>query len=104
MEVDTVHKKDAEGNIGEVVKTFRGLDIIDDYWLLEELKLWNEEGNFDAFISASLAIALGTSRELDYEKTVTIQEPQAEKKNIKPEYSRSLLPSNYKTRTKRSYI
>lgn len=90
-EVDTIHKKTKDDTIGDIVKTIRGYDLIDDYWLLEELKLWNEEGNFDRFISFSLALLLGISRELDYEKTTTIVEEPKEKKKAPPKKPVSLL-------------
>lgn len=92
-EIDTIHEKTNDDSLGKVVKTIRGYDLIDDYWLLQELKLWNEETNADAFISASLAIILGISRELDYEKVTTIVEKEINKKPKIKEKPRSVLPS-----------
>jgi len=95
-EVDTIHEKTNDDSIGKVVKTIRGYDLIDDYWLLEELKLWNPEDNFDAFISAALALILGISRELDYEKVTTeIEKSDKPKRNNKPNKPTSLLQSSF---------
>lgn len=82
-EIDTIHKKTSEDtdSIGEIVKTVRGYDLINDYWLLEELKLWNEDNNSDRFVSAALAIILGVSREIDHDKTVYSQDKQ---ERVKP--------------------
>lgn len=94
-EIDTIHKKTTDDTIGEVVKTIRGYDLIDDYWLLEELKLYNEDGNFDRFISFSLAILLGISRELDYEKVTTIVEKQKQTKPKQQKKPISLLKPTF---------
>lgn len=83
-EIDTIHKITSDGTIGETVKTIRGYDLVNDYWLLQELKLYNDDGNFDRTIAAGLAIILGVSRELDHEKT--IYEEDKEEKKKKPTY------------------
>ena len=83
QEIDTIHKKTNNDTVGDIIKTIRGYDLIDDYWLLEELKLYNEDGNFDRFISCALSLLLGISRELDYEKSTIVYE-ETETKNKKP--------------------
>lgn len=97
-EIETFHKATKDDTIGEVIKTIRGYDITKDYWLLEELKLYNDDsGNFDRVISAGLAIILGVSRELDHEKT--IYEEDKEYKRKQPTLIKkhnSLLPSSNK--------
>ena len=52
---------------------------MDGYWTLEELKLYNEEDNFDRFYSSALAVAYGTAEELTFEKKVQIQTEQENK-------------------------
>lgn len=81
-EIDTIHQHTTDDTIGKVIKTIRGYSLVDDYWLLEELKQWNEEDNFDRFIAFSLAIIIGLSRELDYEKTLTEVEEDPDPKPI----------------------
>lgn len=93
-EIDAIHKKNSDGTIGEVIKTIRGYDLVNDYWLLEELKLYNEDGNFDRFISAGLAIILGVSRELDHEKTIYTQEKENKNKPTPIKKPVSLLLNN----------
>lgn len=44
---------------GEVYKIYTGIDRIDDYWLLEEYKLYNDRDNFDRVISSAAAITIG---------------------------------------------
>lgn len=103
-EVDTIHKETADGSIGEVVKTIRGYDLIDSYWTLEELKLYNQEDNFDRFYSSALAIAYGTAEELTFEKTVQIATEAKEKKRIeapKP-IVKNYLGNSRQFKTKRS--
>lgn len=97
-EIDTIHKKTYDNSIGEILKTVRGYDIIDDYWLLEELKLWNPDDNFDAFISFSLALIMGLARELDYEKTTTLIEESDKPKRKIIEKPKSLLQSSFKSK------
>ena len=81
-EIDTIHEHTKDDTVGKVVKTIRGYSLIDDHWLLEELKMWNDEDNFDRFIAFSLAIIIGLSRELDYEKTITEIDPDPDPKPI----------------------
>jgi hypothetical protein len=45
-------------NNGEVLRPLRGIDRIDDYWLLEELIQFNEDGNFDRVVSFSAAVLI----------------------------------------------
>lgn len=94
IEIDTVHKKTEDStDIGEVVKTIRGYQLVNDYWMLEEYKLYNDEDNFDSFISSSLAISYGMAAELTYEKKVyTTSESQKPKEPSKPKI-RSMLPN-----------
>jgi hypothetical protein len=45
-------------NSDEVIRPLRGIDRIDDFWLLEELIQYDDEGNFDRFISFSAAVMI----------------------------------------------
>lgn len=45
-------------NSDEVIKTLRGIDRIDDFWLIEELIQFDEEGNFDRVISFGAALMI----------------------------------------------
>lgn len=37
IEIDTIHKKDKNSEqLGEIVKTIRGYQLVNDYWMLEE--------------------------------------------------------------------
>ena len=90
-EVDTITKKTKEEDGIDISKTIRGYDIVPDYWFLEECKLWNEDANADAFISASLAIIFGQSRELSFEKTVYEEEKPIEQREIIKAAPMSLL-------------
>ncbi len=54
QEFSYIYKKDTE----EVLRPLRGIDRIDDYWLLEELIQYNDVDNFDRLISFSAALAL----------------------------------------------
>lgn len=47
-----------KANSEEVVKTLRGVDRIDDFWLLEELIQFNENGNFDRVVSFGAALMI----------------------------------------------
>ena len=47
-----------KGNTDEVIRPLRGIDRIDDFWLLEELIQYNDDGNFDRFISFSAAVMI----------------------------------------------
>ena len=84
QEVETVHMPTTDGTVGAVVKTIRGYDLMDGYWTLEELKLYNEEDNFDRFYSSALAVAFGVAEELTFEKKVQIQTEQEHKVKEKP--------------------
>lgn len=94
IEIDTIHKKDKNSEeLGEIVKTIRGYQLVNDYWMLEEYKLYNDEDNFDSFISSFLAISYGTAAELTYEKKVyTASEVEKPKTPPKPKI-RSYLPT-----------
>ena len=98
-EIDTVTKKTIDNTVGEVLKVIRGYDLIDDYWLLEEMKLYNDEDNFDRIISAGLAIVLGVSRELDHEKTIYTQDKEDKQKPSQIKKPVSLLPSKGRRHT-----
>ncbi len=95
IEVDTIHKheKGKEDEVGEIVKTIRGYQLVNDYWMLEEYKLYNDEDNFDSFISSSLAISFGTAAELTYEKKVLIATEAEKPKAIQAPKIRSYLPT-----------
>jgi hypothetical protein len=57
QEVDAIYEKDEQGNqTAKKIKTFTVLDLIEDYWLLEELK--NENDNTDRRDALRLAIML----------------------------------------------
>jgi hypothetical protein len=47
-----------KGNTDEVLKAIRGIDKIDDYWLIEELIQFNEDGNFDRVVSFGAAVMI----------------------------------------------
>lgn len=53
-EYDKIYKGDTE----EVLKVIRGVDKIDDYWLLEELIQFNADGNFDRVVSFGAAVMI----------------------------------------------
>lgn len=94
-EIDTIHKhkKDSD-ELGEVVKTIRGYQLVNDYWMLEEYKLYNDEDNFDSFISSSLAISFGTAAELTYEKKIyTVSEETKKQEQPKKSKVRNYLPN-----------
>lgn len=46
------------GSDGEISRTLRGIDRLDDYWTLEELIQFNDKGNFDRFISLASAVLI----------------------------------------------
>lgn len=99
-EIDTIHKKSKnKDEIGEVVKTIRGYQLVNDHWMLEEYKLYNDEDNFDSFISSSLAISFGMAGELTYEKKVYIQSKPIEEKIQKEPKIHCMLPI-YKSKQK----
>jgi len=101
VEIDTIHQKsDDDKEIGKIFKTIRGYQLVNDYWMLEELKLYNDEDNFDSFISSSLAISFGTAAELTYEKKIyTASESEKPKAPPQPKI-RNYLPT-YKTYNQR---
>lgn len=101
-EIDTINKKDKDGNYmtdeqGKLItyKTIRGVDLIDDYWLLEELKMWNEEINADRVTSFSLALTMCLSREMSYRKKV-IEDNRTQENLGKPQIKppKNLLNNN----------
>lgn len=69
-ELDVIHKKNKDGSMGEVVKTIRGVDLYDDYWTLEELKMAQDGVNTDRRIAVGLAKTLAKCYELTYKKKV----------------------------------
>lgn len=69
-ELDAIHKKNKDGSMGEIVKTIRGIDLIDDYWTLEELKQYQVELNTDRRIAFGLAKTLAKCYELTAKKKV----------------------------------
>lgn len=93
IEIDTIHKKEKDSeDLGEIVKTIRGYQLVNDYWMLEEYKLYNDEDNFDSFISSSLAISYGTAAELTYEKKVYKESEVVKPKEPPKPKIRSMLP------------
>lgn len=69
-ELDVIHKINKDGSMGEVGKTIRGIDLIDDYWTLEELKLHQPDSNTDRRISYGLAKTLAKCFELTSKKKI----------------------------------
>lgn len=53
-EYDRIYKTNSE----EVIKSIRGVDKIDDYWLLEELVQYNSDGNFDRVVAFGAAVMI----------------------------------------------
>jgi hypothetical protein len=49
-----IYKPDSD----EVIRPLRGIDRIDDKWLLEELIQFNEDGNFDRVVSFGAAVLI----------------------------------------------
>lgn len=47
-----------KGDTDEVLKIFRGVDRIDDYWLLEELISFSQDGNFDRIVAFGAALII----------------------------------------------
>lgn len=45
-------------NSDEVLRPLRGIDRVDDYWYLEELIQFNDDGNFDRFVAGGAAILI----------------------------------------------
>ncbi len=69
-ELDTIHKKNRDGSMGDVVKTIRGVDLYDDYWTLEEYKLYQVDMNTDRRIAVGLAKTLAKCFELTAKKKI----------------------------------
>lgn len=99
IEEKIVERKD--GTEG-VVKTYRVLDSIQEYWLLEELKLWYKGKNADRIRSYGLAVMAANGFETSYMQTVnTTKREQLQK----PSRSRNILggpirPSTIKRKIK----
>lgn len=53
-EYDRIYKANSE----EVIKSIRGIDKIDDYWLLEELVQYSPDGNFDRVVAFGAAVMI----------------------------------------------
>lgn len=51
---------------GEVKKIFTGIDMTDDYWLLEEYIQHNDKGNFDRIVSHCAALTIGKVYENEF--------------------------------------
>ncbi|KAH0535998.1 hypothetical protein GP486_008914, partial [Trichoglossum hirsutum] len=62
--------KNRDGSMGDVVKTIRGIDMYDDYWTLEEYKLYQVDMNTDRRIAVGLAKTLAKCFELTAKKKV----------------------------------
>lgn len=108
--VDKVYApSEVNGELSEkVVRTIKGVDYVDDYWILEEIKLYNDDDNFDRFISFALAICFGVAQELSFEKKVYEETEAMEKKKNVTKSDRNLLgsfsPNNKQTKKKRLLI
>lgn len=82
-EINVIYTESKEGeDIGKIKQIIRGYDEIDDYWLLEELKKYNEEDNFDRVDSALYAIHYGTAEELSFQNKLIQVDTTPEKKDI----------------------
>lgn len=81
--LDVIHKKNKDGSMGEIVKTVRGIDLVDDHWTLEELKLHTNDRNTDRRVAFGLAKTLAKCHELTapkrvYETAKKKEEPRRE--------------------------
>lgn len=85
MDVIYLDKEDDKDEIGQIKKIIRGYDYIDDYWLLEELKYYNDEDNFDRCDSLFYALAYGTSEELSFPNASVEIESKEKKKTYNKE-------------------
>lgn len=94
--VEYLDKPDSE-DIGKIKVVRRGYDIIDDYWLAEELKLYNRDDNFDRVDSFLYAIAFGVAEELSFRKVVTVQSNEIKKKPVQIQKSEINLLSYGRT-------
>lgn len=90
-ELDAVYKKDENGNqTDEKVKTYYGIEKIDDYWLLEEFKYTGKQ-NTDRSRAFSLALVLAKTYEIQGFKT-RLRETKNDKPKPKPKQRvRSLI-------------
>lgn len=98
-ELDAVHKKNKDGSLGEVVKVIKGVDLINDYWTLEELKLYQKDINTDRRISFGLAKTLAKCYELMYKKKV-MGERKKQKAVPRQQGFNSALNNPYKGKTR----
>lgn len=80
---------------GEVMKIFRGVDRIDDFWLIEEIIQFVEgAGNYDRKISFMAALTLCKINEINVGMATTYEKTQEEKEKIpvhQPKPRQSLL-------------
>ncbi|MGL4567964.1 MAG: hypothetical protein ACRCU6_05485 [Fusobacteriaceae bacterium] len=79
-------KKDIVDSSGKekTVKTWRQLDFISDYWLLEEMKQWHKGKNADRLRAYGLAVIAANSFEATFtEKRVEVQKEDKPKPPIK---------------------
>lgn len=90
-EYDRITKKNSE----EVIKSIRGVDKIDDYWLLEELIQYNEADNFDRVVSFGAAVMIAKiyqqNRFIKRKNEVKDETPQ---NTYKPPKSYNMLGGN----------
>lgn len=86
-ELDVIHKKNKDGSMGEVTKTIRGLDLYDDYWTLEELKLHQKDKNTDRRIAVGFAKTLAKCYELTFKKKVFKTEKPKERLKYSPGFN-----------------
>ena len=69
---------------GEVMKIFRGVDRIDDFWLIEEIIQFIEgEGNYDRKISFMAALVLCKINEINIGTTTTYEKTREEQEKRK---------------------
>jgi hypothetical protein len=90
-DLDAIYKKDKDGNqTEEKVKTYYGIERINDYWLLEEFKYTGKE-NTDRSRAFSLAMVMAKTYEIQGFKTRIRDSKSSERKEKPKPRVRSLL-------------
>lgn len=81
-----------KANSDEIERPLRGIDRIDDFWLLEELIQFNEDGNFDRVVSFGAAVIIA---KIYQQNRVKITRNELPKKEVEyqPKRPISLLDS-----------
>ena len=81
-------------------KIIRGYDFLEDYWLLEELKLYNGEDNADRVDSFLYAIHFGTAEELSFANKI-VETTSVIEKTKKPLYQEKPVIRKYGAKVKK---